>query len=100
MKSSAADLIVTEPEHSSPDLVKIIASDHNYAVQDMNILKRKYDEIKESNERMRQELQNAKKREKRCKETLKDMLAKVKEAQRLSEEADNMLEAYKGKVYI
>ena len=52
--------------------------------------------MQDQNERLRQDLQNAKKREKRCKHTLATMLTELKEAQKLSEEAHGMLEAYKG----
>ena len=83
----------------SPDSIDTRSAtvDHSYfTVNDIDTLKRKYDELTEKHSSMRQQLQNAKRREKRSKQTLDAMLEKMKEMRAMSEEAHCMLESYKG----
>ncbi|KAM9425129.1 THAP domain-containing protein 1-like isoform 3-T5 [Pholidichthys leucotaenia] len=83
-----------EPEQEPEEGSAAVSEDHAYCT-DIVTLKRKYDNLSVQHEKLRQDFNNAKRREKRCRVTLEAMLAKTKEIQALSDDAHSMLDAYK-----
>ena len=86
----------TEPETPHPECSTIttITTDHSYTCQP-DTLKRKYQETLPKLAQSQKELLNTKHREKRAKVCIEHLWRDMKEQQKISEAAQEMLEGYK-----
>ena len=92
------NVTLTEPPHPECSAISSVTADHSYACEP-DTLKRKYQETLQKLDQTQKELLNTKRREKRAKGCVENVLRELKEQQKISEDAQQMLEAYKGLIY-
>jgi len=85
----------TETPHPECSTIPPVTAEHSYTCEP-DTLKRKYQETLHKLDQTQKELLNTKRREKRAKVCTENVLRELKEQQKIFEEAQQMLEAYKG----
>ncbi|KAK2159599.1 hypothetical protein LSH36_150g04006 [Paralvinella palmiformis] len=92
--SLVSSVTSTETPHPECSTIPPVTAEHSYTCEP-DTLKRKYQETLHKLDQTQKDLLNTKRREKRAKVCTENVLRELKEQQKIFEEAQQMLEAYK-----